>query len=207
MAVTIRCLNSSGPGYLLPITSHKATIPFGYLTLSLTVASSVLVSLPLPAEDWRRGIVEGRVNLKSAGPLAFGPEGILFVADSKAAAVVAIDTGDRTAPTGERALKVEGVNLKMASMLGTAADQILIQDLAIKPVSRSAYLAVSRGRGPEAVPVPVKTTASGRPELVTLDKVAHARAELPVAPIDDVMGQGKRQSNPWQESTWKFVPA
>lgn len=33
------------------------------------------------------GMTEGTVTLQSAGPLAFGPEGILFVADTKAAAV------------------------------------------------------------------------------------------------------------------------
>ena len=37
---------------------------------------------------------EGNPKLKSMGPLAFAPDGILLVADTKGAAVVAIATGD-----------------------------------------------------------------------------------------------------------------
>ena len=39
----------------------------------------------------------GKVQLMSAGALAFGPDGILFVGDSVGGAVVAIDTGDTKA--------------------------------------------------------------------------------------------------------------
>ena len=39
----------------------------------------------------------GTPKIKSAGPLAFGPDGILFVGDPEAAMLFAIDTGDRTA--------------------------------------------------------------------------------------------------------------
>ena len=42
----------------------------------------------------------GKVELKSAGALAMGPDGILFVADTKGAAVVALATGDTTPATG-----------------------------------------------------------------------------------------------------------
>src|SRR5262245_20575428 len=46
------------------------------------------------AEHWTDSMTEGKPAFKSMGPLAFGPEGILFVADRKAAAIVAIATGD-----------------------------------------------------------------------------------------------------------------
>ena len=39
----------------------------------------------------------GNAGLKSAGALAFGPDGVLFVGDSIGGAVAAIETGDRTA--------------------------------------------------------------------------------------------------------------
>ena len=39
----------------------------------------------------------GKVQLMSAGSLAFGPDGILFVGDSVGGTVVAIDTQDRKA--------------------------------------------------------------------------------------------------------------
>jgi len=131
--------------------------------------------------------------------LAFGPEGILFVADTKAASIVAIATGD-TASASAKSFKIDGIDKKVAALLGTSADQILIADMAINPVSGNAYLAVSRGRGPEAIPVLVRIKASGQAEVVALDKVKFSSVELPAAPADKLVGQGNRQSNPRQES-------
>ena len=143
---------------------------------------------------------EGKPEFKSISQLAFGPEGILFVADTKAAAIVALATGDTKPGAGTTTLKVEGVNQKIAALLGTAADQILINDLVVNPISRNAYLAVARGRGSNAVPVLVRVNTGGELEVVSLDKVKFTRGELPDAPVDGVVGQGNRQSNPRQEA-------
>ncbi len=143
---------------------------------------------------------EGKAEFKSMGPLAFGPDGILFIADTKAAAIVAISTGDTKPAPAAKLIKIEGINQKIAALLGTTADQILIDDLAINPISRNAYLAVSRGRSADAVPVLVKANADGKLEVVSLDKVKFSRAELPDAPTDAMVGQGNRQSNPRRES-------
>ena len=40
----------------------------------------------------------GNLELKSAAQLAFGPDGILFIADSHNAAIFAVDTKDWSAP-------------------------------------------------------------------------------------------------------------
>jgi hypothetical protein len=76
----------------------------------------------------------------------------------------------------------------------------LINDMAVNPVSRTVYLALSRGRGPDAKPVLARVKTDGQIELVSLDKVNHSRAQLPDAPVDGVVGQGNRQSNPRMES-------
>jgi hypothetical protein len=163
------------------------------------VALGVLASA-LQAANWTEGMKEGKPEFKSMGPLAFGPEGILLVADTKAASLLAVATGD-TAPAKEfKSLKVEGVDRKIAGLLGTRADQILINDMVVNPISRSAYLAVSRGRGPDAVPVLLRVTAGGELEAVSLDNVKFSRGQLPDAPVDGVTGEGNRQSNPRQES-------
>jgi hypothetical protein len=161
---------------------------------------SALVTLASePAVNWTEGMQEGKPPLKSMGPLAFGPDGILLVADTKGAAVVAIATGD-TKPGTAKPLKIEGINQKVAALLGTAADQLLIDDMVANPISRNVYLAVSRGRGPSATPVLARVTTSGEIEVVRLDKVKFSRGELPDAPIEGVVGEGNRQSNPRQES-------
>jgi hypothetical protein len=156
--------------------------------------------LCLQAADWQAGMKEGKPEFKSISQLAFGPDGILFIADTKAAAVTAVVTGDTKPASGPTPLKVEGINQKIAGLLGTTADQLLIADMVVNPVSRNAYLAVSRGRGPDALPVLVRATTAGKLEVVSLDKVKFSRGELPDAPVDGVVGQGNRQSNPRQES-------
>src|SRR6185295_6045387 len=60
--------------------------------------------------------------------------------------------------------------------------------------------AVSRGRGPGAVPVIVRVKPGGKLEVVALDKVKFSRALLPDAPSDGVVGEGNRKSNPRQEA-------
>ena len=140
------------------------------------------------------GMKEGKPEFKAMNQLAFGPDGVLFIADTKAAAVTAVATGDtKSAATGT--IKAEAINQKIAALVGTNADQIVIEDLAVNPVSRQAYLAVSRGRGPDAAPVLVRIKADGQPELVSLEKVKFARAELPNPAPDATVGEGKRQSN------------
>ena len=169
------------------------------LTLALTVTGLVAAAQAYAA-NWTEGMTEGKPALKSISQLTFGPDGILFVADSKAAAILAIATTDTKPAAGSKALNVEGINQKIAGLLGTSADQILIDDLAVNPISHNTYLAVSRGRGPTAVPVIVRVDTAGQLEAVALDKVKFSRAELPDAPVDGVVGAGQRQSNPRQES-------
>lgn len=169
---------------------------FSLVLLLALFVSLVQTSL---AAKWTADMKEGKLELKSAGPLAFGPDGILFIADTKAAAIVALATGD-TKAVGTGVLKVEGLNQKIAALLGTAADQILIDDLAINPLSHNAYLAVSRGRGADAIPVLVRVKTDGRLEVVALDKVKFSVAALPDAPADKTVGEGNRQSNPRRES-------
>jgi hypothetical protein len=121
----------------------------------------------------------GKAEFKQMNQLAFGPEGLLFIADAKAGAVVAIATGDTRPVSSARSIKAEAINQKIASLLGTAPDQIAIRDLAVNPVSRQVYLAVSRGLGPEATPVLLRVKADGQPEIVSLDRVRFSRVELP----------------------------
>jgi hypothetical protein len=120
----------------------------------------------------------GKADLKSAGALAFAPEGVLLVGDSIGAAIFAIDTQDRTSSTAA-SVEVKGITDKVAAMLGTTADQILVNDLAVNPISHKIYLSISRGRGPTAVPVIMRMDTSGKLEEVSLENVKHSKALLP----------------------------
>jgi len=51
----------------------------------------------------------GKALLKSAGALAIGPDGILFVGDSAGAAIYALDVNDRTPARSAGAVEVKGI--------------------------------------------------------------------------------------------------
>lgn len=137
----------------------------------------------------------GKLELKSAGPIAFGPAGVLFVGDSTAATLAAIDTGDAKPGKGAATLEVKGINEKIAALLGTTPDQISIQDVAVNPLSRNIYMSVNRGSGASAVPLILKVDGTGKISEVSLEKVKHAKVALPDAPAADAKdgrGNSKR---------------
>ncbi len=145
------------------------------------------------AADMTTSLKPGKAELKSASALAFGPDGVLFIGDAMNASIVAVDTGDRAAAPATP-LNVAGINEKIAALLGTTPDQILINDMSVNPVSHRAYLSVSRGKGPDAVPVILRVNAAGKIEELSLDSVKHARATLSNAAANekDARGQNKR---------------
>src|SRR5271154_4391133 len=125
-------------------------------TLVLFVA---MVSLAVAAPA-TTGMTMGKADVKSAGPLAFGPDGILFVGDSLGAQIVAIDTGDSKAASSG-SVNVQGIDGKIAAVLGATADQISIRDIATNPVSKNVYISVNRGRGADAMAVILKLDSAG----------------------------------------------
>jgi hypothetical protein len=162
--------------------------------LAVSLLTCVLVTSGVRA-GVMSGLKEGNPEFKAISQITFGPEGILFIADTKSAAITAIATGDTRAASGAGTIKVEAINQKIAALAGTSADQIVIEDLAVNPISRQAYLAVARGKGPDAVPLLVRVKLDGQPELVALEKVKFSRVALPNPAADATVGEGKRQSN------------
>jgi hypothetical protein len=140
-----------------------------------------LLSGSAQAADLLASLKEGTPQLKSAGPMTFGPEGILFVGDTAGAAIFAIDTGDRT-PSPAGPFKVENIDEKIAGMLGTDVKQLLFNDLAVNPASGKAYVAISRGRGPDAKPVIIRVDREGKISELSLQNVKFAMTTLPNAP-------------------------
>jgi len=162
---------------------------------SKRIATVGLMILALASAATAAGLEKGTPDIKSAGPLAFGPEGVLFVGDTAGAALFAIDTGDR-GPNPGGSCKVDGINRKIAEALGVETDQIQINDLAINPASGRAYLSVARGKGPKAAPVIVRVDGSGKVEPMNLEAVPFAKAALADAPTAEggPRGGGRSES-------------
>ncbi len=154
-----------------------ARILLGLLGLALAVT---LTLTGKEADSMRLG----KVELKSVGALAFGPAGVLFVADSQGGAVWAIDVGDPPTSTAEFQA-VEDLDQKIGAMLGTGARDISIQDLAVQKGSGRAFISVMRGRGDDARPVILTIGRGGKIAELVLDQVRHSRLVLNDLPKAD----------------------
>jgi hypothetical protein len=161
-------------------------------TALAAVAALVLAAGAVRAEEKKSALdslKSGDPDIKSAGALAFGPEGILFVGDTQGAAVFALDTGDRTQGKGPGP-KVEKIDGKIASLLGIEPAQLLVNDLAVNPISGNAYLSLSRGKGPDAKPAIVRVDREGKLSELSLKGIKFAKAELP----NPAQGGGRKDS-------------
>jgi hypothetical protein len=156
-----------------------------FRTVALALVGTCLTTAVVMAAEPTANLKKGTPDIKSAGPLAFGPEGILFVGDTKGAALFAIDTGERGTSVANRSIEINDLGGKIAAMLGTTSDKIMINDMAVSPSSGNVYLSVSRGKGPDAMPVLVRAHADGKVEEVSLTNVPFSKADLPNAPGAD----------------------
>jgi hypothetical protein len=153
------------------------------------LVSAAIFAASSQGADLTASLKAGTPDIKSVGPLAFGPDGVLFVGDRQGAAIFAIDTGDRT-PSPAGPFKVQGIDEKIAAMLGTEAKQISLNALAVNPASGRAYLSVSRGRGPDGAAVLVRVDREGKIEEVPLKDVKFSKAVLPNPP----QGKGRQDA-------------
>jgi hypothetical protein len=162
------------------------------------VAVLLVCGLSVDGADYL-GLTPGTPALKSAGPLAFGPYGVLLVGDTKAAAIFAIDTGDVKGDPASVQWSIEGMEAKLAEVLSASADDIQIHDLAVNPLSGNAYLSVSVN-GSDHLPALIRVDRSGDISQLSLEGVRFSKATLPNPPEDKVVGEGRRRGNRRDES-------
>ena len=153
------------------------------------LATALCASLASAADIYR--LKSGTPDLQSAGPLAFGPDGILLVGDNKGAAIFGIQTGDKTGDPGSVDLQITGLNQKLAQALSADSQSVQINDLAVNPASGNVYLALSISGEPAIA----KIDKQGQITKLPLKDVPFSKAALPNAPEDKVVQTGNRQRN------------
>ena len=131
------------------------------------------------------GLAMGSPDIKSVGPLAFGPEGILFVGDNVGATIFALDVDDSGVAGEAAAVHLENLDTSLASYLGCSRDDVQIRDMAVHPVSQSVYLSVMRGSGDAAVPVIVRLDGAGNLSDVALEGIPFSRTDIEDAADED----------------------
>ena len=107
------------------------------------------------------GMQRGSVELRSAGPITFGPDGVLYVADNASATIHAIDVGDGGVASDVQPFDLEHVDERVASYLGAAVGDVAIQDLAVHPATHAVYLSIQRGHGDDAESCSVSKASTG----------------------------------------------
>jgi hypothetical protein len=155
------------------------------VTLCLAAALPSVVTAARKPAGLAADLPAGKVDLMSAGRLAFGPSGILFVGDSVGGSIIALDTNDQAPAASTRPADVQGIDAKIAALVGVMPDQIMINDVKVNPLSKNVYLSVSRGRGPDAMPLIVRVDTSGKVSTLPLDNVKHAAVSLDDAPASN----------------------
>jgi hypothetical protein len=157
--------------------------------LSLSLGAACLLAMCGAVRADQYGLKEGAVDLKSANVLAFGPDGVLFVGDAQAAKIYAIQTGDKPGDAADVQQNVEDLSGKLAKELGTAKADVA--DMAVNPLSGHLVVSVVTDKGPKLVAL----DGSGAIKALDLSKIAHAALDIPNAPEDKVVGEGRRARN------------
>ncbi len=124
---------------------------------------------------------KGSPAIMSMSKLSFGPDGILFIGDTKGAAVYAINTKDAKPGLQSAEVNVQDIGKTLAESLGTTTDDIVIQDMVVNPVSKVLYFAVHTADG---TPV-LLSMAKGNISKVDLSNVEFSKADISNAPAED----------------------
>jgi hypothetical protein len=130
----------------------------------------------LGGSGYAADLAKGTPEVKSISALAFGPNGVLFIADQANAAIVAVETGDTT-PAGKDNIDIAKIDEKLAGMMGTMAANVQIKDVKANPASGNVYLAVAR-QGAGGGAMVVKLARDGKMAEFPLKDVNHAVAAL-----------------------------
>ncbi len=131
------------------------------------------------------GLALGSPGIKSVGPLAFGPEGVLFVGDNVGAAIFAIDAGDPGEASDSSAIDLENLDTSLAGYLGCSREDVQIRDMAVHPISQNVYISVMRGSGDAGVPVIIRIDGDGGISDVSLDNICFSETAIEDAADED----------------------
>lgn len=158
--------------------------------LSLLCFFSVLMAFANNPEH-PFGLSPGKADLKSAGAMAFGPEGILFVADTKGASIFAFELNDNSKDTVSTGIEVKNIDKALGAFLGISFEDVVINDMIVQPNSQNVYLSVSRGRSADAQPVLIKVNRKGELSEIKTDNILFSKAAINNAPgVDEKTSWG-----------------
>ena len=112
-------------------------------------------------------------EIRTAGPIAFGPGGVLFLADNAGGRIVAADLGDDGgAAHVDTPIDLDDIDAAVASLLGAPIEGVKIRGMVVHPTSQNVYLSVQRGTGD-----------AGQAVLIRVDRTDGSLRDVPLADV------------------------
>jgi hypothetical protein len=163
--------------------------------LGLALAGSALGTDSVQAQPVKSQSPRSAGPLRSAGVVAFGPDNVLFVGDIAGSAIHAFALRDKdlTPQSGvtlgnfqnfEGVDLVLGLNVKLAALMATTYDNIVVNDMAVHEPTKQIILSVERGRGADVIPAMVKVN-HGQLEVLNLDEIPHSSVSIANEPDEN----------------------
>ena len=150
---------------------------------TIVLASALAMYLAAPAAAQDAAVSSGvGPSMQHMGPIAFGPDAVLFAADAEAVQVYALDLAAQVGAAAPGATSIPAIDEQIAATLGTGANNLLVTDMAVHPGTRNVFISVMRGRGAGAQPVLLRVDGAGDMTVVSLDQVPYSRVRLPDPP-------------------------
>jgi len=144
--------------------------------------------------------ITGNPEIASINTMSFGPEGILFIGDSKNASIYAIDTKDVDEKQKGDKLNMNEIDKKIAASLGADVSNIRVTDMAVNPVSKSVYFSVNTAEG---TPVLLKLNGDSF-ENISLTNARFSKIGLTNAVATDKKDRRGRSQRVWAISDLKY---
>jgi len=169
--------------------------------LSVLALSFIMISAVNTGDrSLTEAFVTGNTGIASVNSISFGPEGILFVGDSKNAAIYAILTDDNTEVSEATSIRETEFDTKIAAALGTGVENIRITDMAVNPVSKKVYLSVNVADG---TPVILRWNGESL-ENISLANASYSKIELDNPVATDFKDRRGRSQRHWAISDMKY---
>ncbi|WP_299179918.1 hypothetical protein [uncultured Aquimarina sp.] len=143
------------------------------ITLTVTLILSFFFSQAQASSTLKKDFITGNPGIVSIHKMTFGPEGILFIGDSNAAQVVAIDFSEHPKLDNSK-VKLDNLDKLVADMMGTTIDQVQITDMVVNPNNNNIYLSINHSSG---IPILLRVEDNVLKQ-VPLDNVSYTKTTL-----------------------------
>ncbi len=145
-------------------------------TIVIGVALLFAASAPM-LEAAEYNLQEGRVTLESASTLSWGPDDVLFIGDSTAATVYAVQV-DGLTPAESQPINIVGFDRELASYLGVPSTDFVVNDMLVHGSSQTTFFALTRGLGDGSQALVLSMDNQGQLETLNLNNIPHSKFEI-----------------------------